>query len=129
MRRSALVTWSLLAASAAGACGSSRSAPAIFPSDDANTVEFCRKWQDATASGDEEKVLSVLADPPIVLQDEAAEIIRAKGSKDSDAATAAITKVVTWVEVNCNPTAASPNASAADRRFAIPGKPDVGLVG
>ena len=103
-----------------GACGSSRTAQGIFPNDDANTVEFCRKWQDATASGDDEKVLNVLEDPPSVLHDAAAEIIRAERSKDSTAASAAASQVFTWVEINCNPNAASPNASAADRRFAIP---------
>jgi hypothetical protein len=121
MRRSAVVAWWLLVATAAGACGSSRSAPGIFPADDANTVEFCRKWKDATESGDDEKVLTVLEDAPSVLHDAAAEVIRAqRAEEDSDSATAAAHQVFTWLEINCNPNAASPNASGADRRFAIP---------
>jgi hypothetical protein len=120
MRRSAVVTWWLLVATAAGACGSSRSTQGVFPTDDANTVEFCRKWQDATASGDDERVLTVLEDPPSVLHDAAAEVIRAQRAKDSSAESAAVSQVLTWTEINCNPNAASPNASAADRRFAIP---------
>lgn len=40
--------WLMLVATTAGACGLSRSAQGIFPSDDAHEVEFCRKWQDAT---------------------------------------------------------------------------------
>jgi hypothetical protein len=111
------VAWVLIVVASASACGSSGGGEDAMP-DAEDTSGFCSGWSDALLSDSPERYLDVLDDPPNEVADEAAVLIREIDSEDSEAGNAAYSAVTQWVDVNCEPDAAKPDATGADRRVA-----------
>jgi hypothetical protein len=118
------VAWVLIVVATASACSSSGGGEDAAP-DAEDTSGFCSGWSEAVLSDAPERYLDVLDDPPDELADEAAVLIREIDSEESDAGNAAFSEMARWVDVNCEPDAAQPGATAANRRVAPP--PDTEL--
>lgn len=108
-----------LVLAACGTSGSEGTTPAGGEASEAEAA-FCGRWDDAVATGDDEKITSVLsADVPPAIADAAKVIVAADGESTPEVDEAGA-EVIAWVEVHCNADAGREGADAADRRVAPP---------
>ena len=82
---------------------------------------FCDRWSATVGSGDDERVTNVLDDPPEEIAPQARLVVEAEAAGPlSPEAPQAANDVLIWIELNCDPAAATLGAGVEDRRIAPP---------